>query len=83
MSELRTLGSLVDTLSERGDRPAVLALHREGVERWSYGELVDHARRLACGLERADVDRGDHVALFAGNRVEWILACLGPIGAGP
>lgn len=82
MSKLRTLGSLVDTLSERGARPAVLALHREGVERWSYGELVDHARRLACGMERAGVDRGDHVALFAGNRVEWILACLGLIGAG-
>ncbi len=82
MSELRTLGSFIDTLSERGDRPAVLALHKEDDERWAYAELADHARRLAGGLNRAGVGRGDHVALFAGNQVEWIVACLGVIGAG-
>jgi hypothetical protein len=41
MSEPRTLRSLVDTLSERGDRLAVLALHKEDVERWSYAELAE------------------------------------------
>src|SRR5215210_662721 len=82
MSEMRTLRSLIDTLPERGDRPAVLALHKEDMERWSYGELADHARRLAGGLIEAGVGRGNHVALFAGNRVEWIVACLGVIGAG-
>ena len=82
MSELRTLGSFFDTLSERGDRPAVLALHKEDVERWTYTELADHARRLAGGLIEAGVGRGDHVALLAGNRVEWIVACLAVIGAG-
>src|ERR687894_260257 len=82
MSELRTLKSFFDTLHERGDRPAVLALHKEDVESWSYEELADHARRLAGGLIDAGVGRGDYVALFAANRVEWILACLGAIGAG-
>ena len=82
MSELRTLRSFFDTLYEHGDRPAVLALHKESVEHWSYDELADHARRLASGLIGAGVGRGDHVALFAGNRVEWIVACLGTIGAG-
>ena len=82
MSELRTLRSFFDTLHERGDRPAVLALHKEDVESWSYDEMADHARRLAGGLIDAGVGRGDHVALFAANRVEWILACLGAIGAG-
>ena len=82
MSELRTLRSFFDTLYERGDRPAVLALHKEDVEHWSYDELADHARRLAGGLIGAGVGRGDHVALFAGNSVEWIVACLGAIGAG-
>ncbi len=33
MSELRTLRTFFDTLHERGDRPAVLALHKEDVER--------------------------------------------------
>src|ERR671911_2226395 len=82
MSELRTLRSFFDTLHRRGDRPALLALHKEDVENWSYDELADHARRLAGGLIDAGVRRGDHLALFAANRVEWIIACLGAIGAG-
>jgi long-chain acyl-CoA synthetase len=82
MSELRTLRTFFDTLYERGDRPAVLALHKEDVESWSYDKLAGHARSLASGLIEVGVGRGDHVALFAGNRVEWIVACLGTIGAG-
>jgi long-chain acyl-CoA synthetase len=82
MSELSTLRTFFDTLYERGDRPAVLALHKEEVESWSYDELADHARRLAGGLIGAGVGQGDHVALFVANRVEWILACLGAIGVG-
>src|SRR5919112_6229706 len=82
MSELRTLHSFIETLSGRGDRPAVLALHKEEIEYWSYAELADHARRLARGLAERGVERGDHVALQAGNRPEWIAACLGAIWAG-
>src|SRR5215210_4424986 len=82
MSEPRTLQSFIERLSERGDRPAVLALHKEQIEHWSYAELVDHARRLARGLAERGVGRGDHVALQAGNRPEWIAACLGAIWAG-
>ena len=82
MSEPRTLQSFIETLSERGGRPAVLALHKEQIEQWSYAELADHARRLARGLAERGVGRGDHVALQAGNRPEWIAACLGAIWAG-
>src|SRR5215217_5082118 len=79
MSELRTLHSFIETLSGRGDRPAVLALHKEEIEYWSYAELADHARRLARGLAERGVERGDHAALQAGNCPEWIAACLGAI----
>src|SRR5215210_2243671 len=82
MSEPHTLRSLVNTLSKCGDHLAVLALHKEDVERWSYAELADHTRRLAHGLVEAGVDRGEHVALLTGNRVEWIVACLAVIEAG-
>ena len=82
MSELRTLQSLIDTLSEHGDRQAVMALHKEDAVRWSYRELADNVRRLACGLIEAGVGRGDHTALLAANRPEWIAACLATIGAG-
>src|SRR5919107_2789503 len=82
MSGPRTLQSFIETLSERGDRPAVVALHKEHIEHWSCAELADHARRLARGLAERGVGRGDHVALQAGNRPEWIAACLGAIWAG-
>ena len=68
VSELRTLRSLVAALSERVDRPAVLALHKESIEHWSYAELADHVRRLASGLTEIGVGRGDHVALNPGGK---------------
>src|SRR5919202_2270168 len=82
MSELRTLQSLIETLFGHGDKPVVLALQKESAQRWSYAELADHVRRLAHGLTEAGVGRGDHVALLAGNRPEWIVACLAVVGAG-
>jgi long-chain acyl-CoA synthetase len=82
VSELRTLGFLIEVLAEHGDRQAVLALQEEGAESWSYGELAEHARRLAYGLTKASIGRGDHVALLAPNRPEWMVACLGVVGSG-
>src|SRR5215211_2077929 len=80
--ELRTLRPLIEVLAGHGDRRAVLALQKEGAESWSYGELAEHARRLAHGLARVGVSRGDHVALLAANRPEWIVACLAIVGTG-
>ena len=82
MSELGTLQAFLEKLPERGDRPALLALRKEDIERWSYADLVDHARRLARGFAERGVGRGDHVALLAVNRPEWVVACLAVIGAG-
>ena len=80
--ELRTLRSLIEVLAGHGDRRAVLAMQKEGAESWSYGELAEHARRLAHGLARVGVSSGDHVALLAANRPEWIVACLAIVGTG-
>src|SRR5215218_1655302 len=82
ISELRTLRFLIDVLAGHGDRQAVLALQKEGAESWSYGELAEHARRLARGLARVGVSSGDDVALLAANRPEWIVACLAIVGTG-
>jgi long-chain acyl-CoA synthetase len=79
----RTLGSsVVDGLSARGERLSLVALGEEGMEIWTYGELADRVLRLACGLRRAGVDRGDYVALLAANSKEWVAACLAVISAG-
>jgi long-chain acyl-CoA synthetase len=82
MSDLRTQQSLVDALSKHGDRQAVMALHKEDAVRWTYQGLADYVRCLGCGLIEAGVNRGDHVALLAVNRPEWIVACLAVIEAG-
>lgn len=82
MPELRTLRALVDELCEHGDQPAILALREEDVECWSFAELADRTRRLMRGLVSTGVDRGDHGALLAGNRPEWVAACLAVIEAG-
>src|SRR5215210_4552090 len=80
--EVRTLRSVVDGLSAQGGRPALVEFGTEGAEVWSYGELADRVRRLAGGLLGAGVKRGDPVALFAANRMEWVVACLAVISAG-
>src|SRR5215212_9417644 len=83
ISEARTLGSLIDALAEHGERQAVLALQEEeGYESFSYEELAVEVRRLAFGLTRAGLSRGDHVMLVAPPKPEWIVACLAILGAG-
>ena len=78
-SDLRTV---VDGLGAHGGRPALVMVGEEGVEVWTYGELVGWVRRLADGLHGAGVGRGDRVALLAANSREWVAACLAVISAG-
>ena len=73
-AEVRTLRSVVAGLSAQGGRPALVEFGSEGAEIWSYGELAGRVRRLAGGLLVAGVERGDPVALFAANRMEWVVA---------
>src|SRR5438874_2265621 len=82
METLRTLQAVIDKLPDYGDRPALLALHKDDIERRSYAELADQVRRLARGLAETGIEPGDHVALLAGNRPEWVAACLAVIRAG-
>ncbi|HYB44023.1 MAG TPA: AMP-binding protein [Candidatus Methylomirabilis sp.] len=44
-----------------------------GAVRWSYAEARARARRLAAGLHRLGVRRGDSVALLMNNRPEWLV----------
>jgi fatty-acyl-CoA synthase len=49
-----------------GDREIVSVTHG-GVERSTYGKVVDRARRLASSLQRLGVAPGDRVATFGWN----------------
>jgi long-chain acyl-CoA synthetase len=79
---METLRSLVDQLSEHGDRPAVLALRKKEVDLWSFDKFAAHVQRLAGGLLQAGAHKGVPVALLASTRPEWMVACLAAIHAG-
>lgn len=63
------LESMADAI---GDRAAVITIDRE----YTYRELDERASRLAHVLAGAGVGPGDHVAVHATNRIEWIDAML-------
>jgi fatty-acyl-CoA synthase len=55
------------------DRLALVA----GDERLTYGALDERSTRVANALRAAGVQPGDHVAVLAGNRAEWMEVLLG------
>ncbi len=66
----RTLPDLLDEITARNPGHELIV---GGGERLSYAATRDRARRLAKGLLRLGVRRGDKVALLMGNRPEWLV----------
>jgi long-chain acyl-CoA synthetase len=50
--------------------------------RLSFQELWDQSARVAGGLRANGVGRGDRVAIWLGNGVDWVLAFFGTLLAG-
>ena len=56
---------------------ALVELARDGSRReWTFGEVSDHAARLAGALRARGVERGDVVMTLIGNRSEWVLTMV-------
>lgn len=73
--ERLSIGDLFDrTALGLGEREAIVFAAQD--VRWKYRELHARVAQLAKGLMGVGVEVGDHVALFAANRVEWTLAQL-------
>ena len=65
------------------DKTALLLIGGTGEpERWSYCKLFDHSHRLATGLAARGLRRGDRVAFYLGNCVEFVIAYLAVIQLG-
>ncbi|MFC9971683.1 acyl-CoA synthetase [Spirillospora sp. NPDC127200] len=74
MARSYNLADLLEILAAAGpDRPALVA----GGERRTYRELNERASRVGHHLASAGVTEGQHVAILAYNRAEWIEAMLG------
>ncbi len=70
--------SLVELLRASVDRDAsATALLEVGGPSITYGELWERSARVAGGLHRAGVQRGERVAIRLGNGIDWALAFFG------
>jgi 2,3-dihydroxybenzoate-AMP ligase len=68
-----TIGAMVERTAKRlPDKVAVVC----GGQRLRYRELVERSRRLALGLHRAGLARGERVVLQLPNSVDFVLAYL-------
>ncbi|HEY4429271.1 MAG TPA: AMP-binding protein [Solirubrobacteraceae bacterium] len=75
--------SLVELLRTSVERDAgATALVVVGGASITYGELWDRSARVAGGLRRAGVGRGDRVAIRLPNGIDWVLAFFGAQLAG-
>ncbi|GAA2149602.1 acyl-CoA synthetase [Actinomadura napierensis] len=74
MARSYNLADLLEILAAAGpERPALVA----GTERRSYAQLDERASRVGHHLAAAGVRAGEHVAILAYNRAEWIEAMIG------
>lgn len=74
-----TLGSVLRYAArERGDA-CFLTWESES---FTYGEFLERVDAIAKGLLAIGVKRGDHVALWAGNRPEWLECYLAVVSVG-
>ncbi|MDR2097190.1 MAG: AMP-binding protein [Spirochaetaceae bacterium] len=49
---------------------------------WTFGKLAGECRRIARGLLKRGLGKGDRVVLWAENRPEWMAVWLGTAAAG-
>ncbi|MCC7131415.1 MAG: acyl--CoA ligase, partial [Gemmatimonadales bacterium] len=70
---IRVDALLARAAESRPDRPAVVF----GGRTWTYGTVLDRARRLAGALAGLGIVRGDRVALWATNRAEFVEVFFG------
>ncbi len=61
-------------MHEAADRHPQLEALVDGTQRWTWAQLKDASARIATGLQRLGVRRGDRVALLLANRAEFVLA---------
>lgn len=69
---------LEQTAAEHGERLAVV----EGDARYTWTDIRERARRHGRALIASGIERGDHVAVWLPNQVEWIIAWMGATYAG-
>ncbi|MBC8023010.1 MAG: AMP-binding protein [Burkholderiales bacterium] len=69
----------------RGAMPAIREKDLGIWQSWTWGEMRDEVEALACGLARAGLKRGAHIAVIGANRprLYWTITAAQVLGAIP
>ncbi|XKH60042.1 AMP-binding protein [Halomonas sediminis] len=80
--DVTTLNQMLTSAKVDERHPAVVELGRETLTTTSRQEVFERYARLAGGLEKQGLERGDRVVILAPNSVDWIVSALGILHAG-
>jgi fatty-acyl-CoA synthase len=67
-----TMGKLLDDIAARYPDNEALVYHERGL-RYTYREFNDICRRVAKGLLKLGVRKGDNISIWAYNVPEWVI----------
>jgi len=76
---------LLDLAARRGDRPAIREKDYGIWQTWTWRQVADEVRALACGLASMGLRRGDKIAIIDDNRprLYWTMTAAQVLGAVP
>jgi long-chain acyl-CoA synthetase len=93
MSEVKARHSLADTFPKillrnaltRGGRIAMREKYLGIWQSWTWAQVTENVRALACGLAELGLQRGDKVSIVGDNRPQlyWAVAASQALGAVP
>ena len=63
--------NLAETVARFGDRDALVDI--PAGRRWTYADFLADVRRLATGLHRLGLRKGDRLGVWSPNRWEWTM----------
>jgi len=71
------VGLMQTRVDEQRDEPALLEKSGDQWRSFSFGEWYERSRAVAAALLEEGVEPGDHVAIYAYSRREWLEADIG------
>jgi len=76
---------LIEHAQTRGDRPAIREKDLGIWQTWSWKQVLDEVRSLACGLHTLGLRRGETLAIIGDNRprLYWAMDAAQALGAIP
>ncbi len=76
---------LIENVERFGERPAIREKDFGIWQSWTWREVLDEVRALACGLAAMGLERGDKVAIIGDNRprLYWTMVAAQSVGGVP